>query len=64
MNDEKKYYSVYEMARQMNVSSTTIYRWIDDGLKAEKRARGRMVRLSMSMDDVNEFLMNNPELQQ
>ena len=63
MNDEKEYYTVYEMAAQMNVTPPTIYRWIDAGLKFEKQHKGRVVRKVITMDDVREFLTSNPELQ-
>ena len=63
MNKEKDYYTVYEMAERMNVSHTTIYRWIEDGLRYKKQPDGRRVRKVISDDDMNEFLMSNPELQ-
>ena len=63
MNKEKDFYTVYEMANRMNVSHTTIYRWIEEGLKFIKKADGRRVRKVISDEDMNEFLMNNPELQ-
>lgn len=62
MNDEKDYYTVAQMARQMGVTSMTIYRWIKAGLKAEKRARGRVIGKHITMGDMNEFLKNNPSL--
>lgn len=63
MNKDKDHYTVYEMAARMNVSHTTIYRWISEGLKFEKQPDGRRVRKVISDKDVKEFLMNNPELQ-
>jgi excisionase family DNA binding protein len=63
MNEEKEFYTVYEMAAQMNVAPPTIYRWILDGCKSQKQHVGRRVRTVLTMDDVNEFLLSNPELQ-
>ena len=63
MNQEKDYYSVYEMARRMNVTPPTIYRWIKEGLKTTRQPNGRQVRHVVTDEDVNEFLMQNPELQ-
>jgi excisionase family DNA binding protein len=63
VKQEKEYYSVYEMARRMNVTPPTIYRWITEGLKTTKQTKGRQVRQVVTDNDVTDFLMENPELQ-
>ena len=56
MNDEKESYSVYEMADRMNVSHTTIYSWIERGLKSSVQFHGLKKRTVLTQEDVDDFL--------
>ncbi len=56
MTQQIKYYSVKQLAKRYNVSLTTIYDWIKQGLKAETiRYIGQRRRQRIAQPDLEDF---------
>ena len=51
---EREFYTVSEAARMLDVSRTTIWRWIDEGKLPAYRVGGRTIRIRRQ--DVDEML--------
>jgi len=51
---ERRYYTVSEAASVLDVSRTTVWRWIADGRLAAYRAGGRTIRIKR--EDLERFL--------
>ena len=61
MNDEKEYYTVYEMAERSGVTPKTMYTWIQEkGLKSYTMTHGARTTTMLRQDDVDDFL--RPEI--
>lgn len=57
MNDEKEFYTVYEMAARVGRSAKTVYNWINAGnIPAYTRKDGNKECTLVSQADVDEFL--------
>jgi len=57
MNDEKEYYTVYEMAGRINRTAKTIYNWIEAGnIPSYTRTEGNRDCTLVCQEDVDDFL--------
>lgn len=62
MNDDKDFYTVYEIASRHNVTHQTVYNWIKAGLKCTVRHdKGLKAFRVISDEDVNDFLRSRIE---
>lgn len=47
---------VYQLAKELNVAHTTIYRWVDNGIPCKYEKTGKRIALRFELDEVKEWV--------